>query len=72
MAILFAPDGRLSIRRAPDSSLRCDLIAQNLNGGGHSYAAGGIIKTKDSDEGEAKKIEMKDVIEGLQKALKQN
>jgi uncharacterized protein len=72
LAILFAPDGKLSIRRAPDSSLRCDLIAQKLNGGGHSYAAGGIIKTKNSDEGEAIKIEIKDVIEGLQKALKQN
>ncbi len=70
LAILFAPDGKLSIRRAPESGLRCDLIAQKLNGGGHSYAAGGIIKTKTNDEGEAKKIGMKDVIEELQKALK--
>lgn len=69
LAILFAPDGKLSIRRAPGSGLRCDLIAQKLNGGGHSYAAGGIIKGKSNEEGEAKKIEMKDVIEALQKAL---
>lgn len=72
LAILFAPDGKLSIRRAPDSSLRCDLIARKLNGGGHSYAAGGIIKTKNNDEVEAKKIEMKDVIEELQTALKKS
>ena len=70
LAILFAPDGKLSIRRAPGSSLRCDLIAQKLNGGGHSYAAGGIIKGKKNDGEEPKKMEMKDVIEELQKALK--
>jgi oligoribonuclease NrnB/cAMP/cGMP phosphodiesterase (DHH superfamily) len=69
LAILFAPDGKLSIRRKPDSDIKCDLIAQRLHGGGHSYAAGGIIKPL-VDEGVNPKVGTEDVIEELQKALK--
>ncbi len=68
LAILFAPDGKLSIRRKPDSDIRCDLIAMKLNGGGHSYAAGGIIKPL-IGEGENSKVGIEDVVEALQKAL---
>jgi nanoRNase/pAp phosphatase (c-di-AMP/oligoRNAs hydrolase) len=40
-----------------------------LNGGGHSYAAGGIIKPL-IDGGENPKVGTEDVIDELQKALK--
>lgn len=70
LAILFAPDGKLSIRRKPNSDIKCDLIALRLNGGGHSYAADGIIKPL-IDEGENTKVGIEDVIEELQKALKE-
>ncbi len=65
LAILYAPDGKLSIRRKPASDIKCDLIAQRLNGGGHSYAAGGIIKPL-IDEGENPQVGTEDVIEELQ------
>ena len=68
LAVLFAPDGKLSIRRKPDSDIRCDFIAQKLNGGGHSYAAGGVIKPLPYEEGIIL-VKTKDVIEELQKAL---
>jgi oligoribonuclease NrnB/cAMP/cGMP phosphodiesterase (DHH superfamily) len=70
LAILFAPDGKLSIRRTPNSDIKCDLIALRLNGGGHSYAAGGIIKPL-IDEGENTKVVIDDVIEVLQKTLRE-
>lgn len=44
LVILFAPDGKVSIRRKPGSDIKCDVIGQRLDGGGHSYAAAGIIK----------------------------
>jgi uncharacterized protein len=69
LAVLFGPDGKLSIRRRPGSDIKCDLIAQRLNGGGHSYAAGGMIKPL-VDEGENPKVKTTDVVGELQKALK--
>jgi uncharacterized protein len=68
LAVLFAPDGKLSIRRKPGSDIRCDFIALKLNGGGHSYAAAGIIKSRTQNEGDTK-IYTKDIIQELQKAL---
>ena len=44
LVILFAPDGKVSIRRKPGSDIKCDVIGRRLDGGGHSYAAAGIIK----------------------------
>jgi uncharacterized protein len=44
IAALYSPDGRISIRRKAYTDIKCDKIAQRLNGGGHSYAAAGIIK----------------------------
>jgi oligoribonuclease NrnB/cAMP/cGMP phosphodiesterase (DHH superfamily) len=70
LAIMFAPDGKLSIRRKPESNIKCDVIAQKLHGGGHSYAAAGVIKPRIDDDGEnTKKIDIDDVIEELQKIL---
>ena len=71
LAIMYAPDGKLSIRRKPGSNIKCDVIAQKLHGGGHIYAAAGVINPK-IDEGEEniKKIDRDDVIEELQKVLK--
>jgi oligoribonuclease NrnB/cAMP/cGMP phosphodiesterase (DHH superfamily) len=44
IAALYSPDGTISIRRKANTDIKCDKIAQRLNGGGHSYAAAGIIK----------------------------
>jgi oligoribonuclease NrnB/cAMP/cGMP phosphodiesterase (DHH superfamily) len=44
LVILFAPDGKVSIRRKPGSDIKCDIIGRRLDGGGHNYAAAGIIK----------------------------
>jgi c-di-AMP phosphodiesterase-like protein len=44
LVILFAPDGKVSIRRRPGSDIKCDVIGQKLNGGGHNHAAAGLIK----------------------------
>ncbi|HET6799086.1 MAG TPA: DHH family phosphoesterase [Nitrososphaeraceae archaeon] len=44
LVILFAPDGKVSIRRKPGSDIKCDVIGRRLDGGGHSYAAAGIIR----------------------------
>jgi len=68
LAVLFAPDGKLSIRRKLGSDIRCDLIAQRLHGGGHSYAAAGIIKSRTQNEGDTK-IGTEDITQELQKAL---
>jgi len=45
LAVLYAEDGKISIRRRSGTNIRCDLIAYKLGGGGHSYAAAGIIKS---------------------------
>ena len=44
LIILFAPDGKVSIRKNSRSDIKCDVIGRRLNGGGHDYAAAGIIK----------------------------
>jgi nanoRNase/pAp phosphatase (c-di-AMP/oligoRNAs hydrolase) len=44
--VLFSPDVKISIRRKPDTNIRCDLIASKLEGGAHSYTAGAIIRRK--------------------------
>jgi oligoribonuclease NrnB/cAMP/cGMP phosphodiesterase (DHH superfamily) len=50
IAALFSPDGKISIRRRPCvSTIRCDMIASKLDGGGHSYAAGAIIRKRNND-----------------------
>jgi oligoribonuclease NrnB/cAMP/cGMP phosphodiesterase (DHH superfamily) len=46
IVVLFSPDGKISIRRKPGTNIRCDIIASQLNGGGHSYAAGATITRK--------------------------
>jgi nanoRNase/pAp phosphatase (c-di-AMP/oligoRNAs hydrolase) len=48
MAVLFPPDGKISIRGKPGANIRCDVIASKLNGVGHSYAAGATITRKNS------------------------
>ncbi len=45
LVALYAQDGRVSIRRRAGTEIRCDLIAHRLNGGGHSYAAAGVIRS---------------------------
>ncbi|HKR73269.1 MAG TPA: DHHA1 domain-containing protein, partial [Candidatus Nitrosocosmicus sp.] len=70
IVILFSPDGKISIRRKPDSEIRCDLIAQKLNGGGHSYAAAGIIKSPIYlENSKTRTINVQDVIRALQVVL---
>jgi oligoribonuclease NrnB/cAMP/cGMP phosphodiesterase (DHH superfamily) len=49
LVILFAPDGKVSIRRNPGSDIKCDVIGQRLNGGGHNYAAAGLIKNSSNE-----------------------
>jgi uncharacterized protein len=67
---LFSPDGKISIRRKSGSDIRCDLIAQKLNGGGHSYAAAGIIKSStDMEDSETRKIGIQNVLKALQITL---
>ena len=65
IAVLYSPNGRISIRRKAYADIKCDKIAQRLNGGGHSYAAAGIIK--DSVE---QVLTTSRVVEELQKILK--
>lgn len=70
IVFLFSPDGKISVRRKSGSEIRCDLIAQKLNGGGHSYAAAGIIKSSVGlEDAEARKIGIQDVLKALQIAL---
>jgi nanoRNase/pAp phosphatase (c-di-AMP/oligoRNAs hydrolase) len=83
MVVLFSPDGKISMRRKPGLNIiRCDIIASKLNGGGHSYAAGAIIRRKnndvyandDSDNGSDNNtnntpIQTKEVIQALQTAI---
>ena len=50
IAVLFSPDGKISTRRRPGvNTIRCDMIASKLDGGGHSYAAGAIIMERNND-----------------------
>lgn len=45
LVVLYSPDGKISIRRKAGTEIKCDWIAYKLNGGGHSYAAAGVIKS---------------------------
>lgn len=49
-----------------EQTLKCDWIASRLNGGGHSYAAAGVIQS----DGETSALTAPRVIQELQKALK--
>ena len=44
LAVLYSPEGKISIRRKVGTDIKCDWIASRLNGGGHSYAAAGVIE----------------------------
>jgi oligoribonuclease NrnB/cAMP/cGMP phosphodiesterase (DHH superfamily) len=68
LVLLYAQDGKVSIRRRAESDIRCDLIAHKLNGGGHSYAAAGIIK---SHEDATTTLTAPIVVKELQNILKQ-
>jgi oligoribonuclease NrnB/cAMP/cGMP phosphodiesterase (DHH superfamily) len=45
LTVLYSPDGKVSIRRKVGTDIKCDWIARRLNGGGHSYAAAGVIQS---------------------------
>ena len=64
MAVLFPPDGKISIRGKPGANIRCDVIASKLNGGGHSYAAGACITRKNGIN-----IQTTDVVQSLQSVI---
>src|SRR5918911_2017223 len=71
LVVLYAQDGKVSIRRRAGTDIRCDLIAYRLNGGGHSYAAAGVLKSN----GEARAtttttLTASRVVQELQNALK--
>jgi nanoRNase/pAp phosphatase (c-di-AMP/oligoRNAs hydrolase) len=66
--VLYSPDGKVSIRRRDGTDIRCDLIAYRLNGGGHSYAAAGVIKS--NGEATTTILTAPRVVEELQNALK--
>jgi uncharacterized protein len=70
IVFLFSPDGKISIRRKAGSEIRCDIIAQRLNGGGHSYAAAGTITPSGGPEDSVtKKVDIQDVLKALQTVL---
>ena len=83
IAVLFSPNGKISIRRRPGvNTIRCDMIASKLDGGGHSYAAGAIIRKRNNDShvnddgyGEydndinSTPIQTKDVVQALESAF---
>jgi uncharacterized protein len=65
LAVLYSPEGKISIRRKAGTDIKCDWIASKLNGGGHSYAAAGVIQSN----GETTALTAPRVIQELQKAL---
>jgi oligoribonuclease NrnB/cAMP/cGMP phosphodiesterase (DHH superfamily) len=68
LVVLYSQDGKVSIRRRAGTDIRCDLIAYRLNGGGHSYAAAGIIKS--NGEATTTILTAPRVVQELQNALK--
>ena len=64
IVVIYSLDGRVSIRRKPGTDIRCDRIANRLGGGGHIYAAAGIIKP-DSD----KPLQSSTIVQEIQKCL---
>jgi oligoribonuclease NrnB/cAMP/cGMP phosphodiesterase (DHH superfamily) len=69
VVVLYSQDGKVSIRRRAGTDIRCDLIAYRLNGGGHSYAAAGVIKSNE-EEATTTILTMPRVVQELQNALK--
>jgi nanoRNase/pAp phosphatase (c-di-AMP/oligoRNAs hydrolase) len=69
VVVLYSQDGKVSIRRRAGTDIRCDLIAYRLNGGGHSYAAAGVIKSNE-EEATTTILTMPRVLQELQNALK--
>jgi oligoribonuclease NrnB/cAMP/cGMP phosphodiesterase (DHH superfamily) len=83
IAVLFSPDGKISIRRRPGvNTIRCEMIASKLDGGGHSYAAGAIIRKRNNDgyvndDGHSEydndinstPIQTRDVVQALESAI---
>ena len=69
LVVLYARDGKVSIRRRARTDIRCDLIAYRLNGGGHSYAAAGVIKSN-GEEATTTILTASKVVQELQNALK--
>ena len=59
----------MSIRRRDGTDIRCDLIAYRLNGGGHSYAAAGVIKSNEEEEATTTILTVPRVVQELQNAL---
>jgi nanoRNase/pAp phosphatase (c-di-AMP/oligoRNAs hydrolase) len=69
LVVLYAQDGKVSIRRRAGTDIRCDLIAYRLNGGGHSYAAAAVIKRSGKEE-VTTILTASRVVQELQNALK--
>ena len=67
LVVLYSLDGKISIRRKVGTDINCDRIARRINGGGHSYAAGGVIQ---SNGGEVTPLTSQRVLEELRNALK--
>jgi uncharacterized protein len=70
LVALYAQDGKVSIRRRAGTDIRCDLIAYRLNGGGHSYAAAGVIKSNGEAGAATTILTAPRVVQELQNALK--
>jgi oligoribonuclease NrnB/cAMP/cGMP phosphodiesterase (DHH superfamily) len=70
LVALYAQDGKVSIRRRAGTDIRCDLIAYRLNGGGHSYAAAGVIKSNGEAATTTTILTAPRVVQELQNALK--
>lgn len=66
---LFSSEGKISNRRKEGSPIRCDLIVQKLNGGGHSYAAAGTLKPLETIVTEIRKLGVEDILRILPKVL---
>lgn len=66
LVVLFAPDGKVSFRRKPGSEIKCDTIARRLNGGGHNYAAAGMIKNNNGET----LLQSKQIAQVLENVLK--
>jgi nanoRNase/pAp phosphatase (c-di-AMP/oligoRNAs hydrolase) len=44
LVVLYSQDGKVSITRKVGTDINYDWIASRLNGGGHRYAAAGVIR----------------------------
>lgn len=64
LVVFYSPHGKVSVRRKVGTDIKCDMIAHRLNGGGHSYAAAGVIKSH------SELLKVPRVIKELQNILK--